>query len=40
MIRDILSKLSEMTCPPIKSLLKPSAATLETFTPTTEEEII
>ena len=43
-IRDILSELSqstkEMTCPPIKSLLKPSAVTLETFTPTTEEEII
>ena len=43
-MRDILSELSrstkEMTCPPIKSLLKPSAVTLETFTPTTEEEII
>ena len=43
-IRDILSELSqstkEMTCPPIKSLLKPYAVTLETFTPTTKEEII
>ena len=41
---DILSELSrstkEMTCPPIKSLLKPSLVTLETFTPTTKEEII
>ena len=43
-IRDILTKLSqstkEMTCPPIQPLLKPSAVTLETFTPTTKEEII